>query len=422
MDVIQTNKKLKIAVFHNLSPGGAMNILQNHVAFLIENGHHVDLVVLDTVATESSLLKSIVNNYYEFPVKRSVFQSLVKNIINLLPINIKLDDNSRFSISFNQIKKAQKKIAEFINNDEYDIFLSEQDGFFSFSPVLLKYIKKPTIYYCQQPMTNEKIINDLIIDLNFSRNPFFNKILEKLYPHMKNKWARLDVEYAQYANNILANSFYAHEKILSVYGKNSQVSYLGIDDNIFFPRNFEREDYILSAGAITPEKGYDFLIKSIGFINHKIRPKIYIVGYSASKEWLNYLKLLAEEYDVNLKIFEGISNDKLAEMYNKAKIFCFTNFLSTFGLVSLEAMACGTPVVAVKEGGIREVINHGEDGFLVPRDEEEFAKAITNLLKNQELWNYISNNSKKSIQKYWTKKHASQRLLNHMYKVLEKNK
>ncbi|RAP48958.1 MAG: glycosyl transferase, partial [Methanosphaera sp. rholeuAM74] len=148
---------------------------------------------------------------------------------------------------------------------------------------------------------------------------------------------------------------------------------------MFVPLNFQRDNYVLSVGTCIPPKGYDFLINSIAHIDKSQRPELVIIGNSSDEGWVNYLKNLANEKDVDLDILTMISDEELIRLYNKAKMVVYAPYLEPFGYVPLEAMACGTPVVAVKEGGIKETVIHNKTGLLTQRDEKAFARAITTL-------------------------------------------
>jgi glycosyltransferase involved in cell wall biosynthesis len=93
-----------------------------------------------------------------------------------------------------------------------------------------------------------------------------------------------------------------------------------------------------------------------------------------------YIKNLASRLKVNLKIVKGIKsgldNKKLVGLYNKAKLFLFAPYNEPFGLVVLEAMSCGLPVVGVNEGGLRETIIDGKNGWLCSRNAKKFAETI----------------------------------------------
>ena len=118
-------------------------------------------------------------------------------------------------------------------------------------------------------------------------------------------------------------------------------------------------------------------------------------------------------------MLSGISYDELIKLYNEVKLVLFTPYLEPFGLVPLESFACGTPVIGVKEGGVRETVKHGENGLLLDRDERIFAKGIEELLINQELWNKCSKYGPIYIDEFWTLNHAGERLLTNFYNILD---
>jgi glycosyltransferase involved in cell wall biosynthesis len=124
---------------------------------------------------------------------------------------------------------------------------------------------------------------------------------------------------------------------------------------------------------------------------------------------------------VDIDILTMISDEELIRLYNKAKMVVYAPYLEPFGYVPLEAMACGTPVVGVKEGGLRESILHNKTGLLTQRNEKDFANAIIKLLENQELWDRLSQTGVKYIDCVWTLDKAGERLINHIYRILEEN-
>lgn len=412
------DRKLKIAIFHNVPEGGGKRALINHILYFKSKGHTVDVFTIkhyDFSKCDIDMpLKPIADNYYEFPMENTFFSKFIDSLSTISNKCFKTNLSKGLSLFFSikPLDKTEKIIAEEINKKDYDIVHCDHDVYGG-TPPFLKYIEKPTAYYCHEPVRDDKIINDLNNKISTD-----NYIVKKIKRHVKNKTLKFDREYAEYSTNILANSFFSHEAILKTFGKNSQVSYLGVNTDMFHPLNKERKNYVLSVGVIHPHKGFDFIIKSIAHIEKSIRPKLIIVTYNIQDNLLEYIKQLAKSKDVELEILASVSDEKLVELYNEAKLFVFGSFLEPFGLVSLEAMACGTPVVAVAEGGQREIIKDGETGFLVQRDEYSFSDAINKILTNEELWKEMSENCKKSIMDFWTLDHEGERLLNNFYKIL----
>ena len=194
---------------------------------------------------------------------------------------------------------------------------------------------------------------------------------------------KIDKKNASFAKHILTSSYFSRESILRSYGLNSFVSYLGVDTELFKPLGIPKEDFVLSVGRLIPRKGFDFIVSSLGTIDAEIRPRLIVVSDEADIHFKNSLEQLAERIGVELRIESLIADDELVSLYNKAKLVLYAPYLEPFGLVPLEAMACGTPVVAVKEGGIRESVMHDKTGILTQRDENMFAHAVMDLLANE---------------------------------------
>lgn len=409
-------RRLKIAVFHNLPSGGAKRSLYTYVEYLTKQGHIVDVFIPDTANEEYLPLDSVASNVIKYDVKPSFFREKIYSIFSYVPAIIK-------RVSVNNVMKTEQKIAEDLNDSSYDIVYCEQDQF-TMTPVIFKYLTKPSVYYCQQPIRHEKIldkVNSQKVRAGIFNNPLVRPFADMFVNYVETRDYERDIEFAEYSTNLLANSYFSHENILRQYGKNAHVSYIGVDNKKFVPLNLKRDNYVLSVGTCIPPKGYDFIIRSISNIPKDIRPELVIVGNSSDELWVEYLKDLARERDVDLDILTMISDDELINLYNRAKMVVYAPYLEPFGYIPLEAMACGTPVVGVKEGGVRETVLHNKTGLLAQRDEKDFADAVIRLLKDDELWNRLSSTGIKYIESAWTLEKAGERLLEHIYRILEEN-
>ncbi|MFA0834455.1 MAG: glycosyltransferase family 4 protein [Methanobacterium formicicum] len=398
------SEKLKIAIFHNLPSGGAKRALHGFVKYLSTSGHTVDLYIPETANEEFLPLEGMVRDMHVFPVKKSWFRSLVYSTFSYVPAIFK-------PISIKNVDQAEKAIAQTINQGDYDVVFSEQDQFVM-APYFLKYVEKPTVYYCQQPPRREKILEKISEDKRKKR--LLEPLIKRYINHVIASEMNLDLKNVQYARYMIANSYYSHESILRSYGLNSYVSYLGVDVELFKPLGLPREGFVLSVGTCIPPKGYDFIINSLALVDEKVRPKLIIVSNMGDEQWKDYLREMATGLGVDLEILRGIDDDKLVSLYNRAKMVLYAPYLEPFGLVPLEAMACGTPVVAVKEGGVRETVIHNENGFLTQRDEILFAEAVTQLLDNEEKRIKLAQNALEMVQRDWSLESAGERLVDHL--------
>lgn len=409
------HKKLKIAVFHNLPAGGAIKALHDNIGFLKKHGHHVDVYTTEISNKSFAPLDELADNHYVYQIKRSKFRKfIIKTMEKILPYS-HFDDDSKIFIKFSDYKSTLKNMAKDIDDKNYDLVFLEQDILFSFSSPILKYIKSLKVYYCAQPSRyHEKILSKFKPE-----KPFYSKIFNKFY---EEKYANLDSEYAQYADYILCNSYFTHENILRSYGLNARVSYLGVNINQFSPLNLHRKNIVMSVGSIDYRKGTEFIIKSLGNVDKNIRPKFLNVGYGRNQKYMDYLYNLADTLEVDFEILNDISYNDLIKLYNEVKIVLFTPYLEPFGLIPLEAFSCGTPVIGVNEGGLKETIKHMENGLLLDRDEIMFAEGMAELLLNQDLWNKFAEYGPKYVNDFWTLDHAGERLLNHFYRILDEEK
>lgn len=213
------------------------------------------------------------------------------------------------------------------------------------------------------------------------------------------------------ASVVIALSEDMKRKINDIYtGKNIIILPNGIELEAF-KEVYARKQYhktgktIIFVGTLRPVKGLNYLIKAMSIIHKKSSDvNLLIVGDGPDRE-----KLQTLVQDLNLQdciFFAGrVSNDKIPEYMAQADIFALPSLSESFGIVNIEAMASGLPIVTTNVGGLPEIVKNGENGFVVEsKNPEAFAEKILLILNNSELEEKISERNREKAKEYsWDK-------------------
>ena len=184
----------------------------------------------------------------------------------------------------------------------------------------------------------------------------------------------------------------------------------GVDPEVFHPirqadarralGRDECEQMVLFVGRIEQIKGIDVLLRAIGILFRaypELRNELCLLvvggaldadGSEAETEKIVELRRLVHEHRLEDTVdFVGSQDQsRLALFYNAADICAVPSLTESFGLVALEAMACGTPVVGTRVGGLQTVIEHDRSGLLVPAgDDTALAEAMARMLLDHAL-------------------------------------
>lgn len=398
---------MKIAIYHNLPSGGAKRTLYESMKRLSQR-HTLDVYTLDTSDQNFCNLKHLSNNEFILhfsPSKR--FHS---------PFG-RLNQFQRWQ-DLQRLDKLARQTAKTIDEGKYDLVFA-QPCMWTQAPLVLRYLKTPAIYYCHEPPRHIYESPFRGADAKIGLHSALDAMdpLIRLY---RTTARRLDKSAVCAAQLVLVNSVFIRDRVRQIYELESVISYHGVDTDIFCPEPHNRErPYVLSVGAIQPHKGFDFLVESLGLISEEIRPPLYLIGNMENPREQNLLQTLAKEKGVELQIEVGVDQGTLIRRYNDAALVAYAPHNEPFGLVPLEAMACGKPVVGVKEGGVKETVVDNFTGRLVDRDTRKFAEAVQLLLENPALAAQYGNNGRRHVLENWSWEKSADNLEQHMYRIAQ---
>ncbi|HZW79304.1 MAG TPA: glycosyltransferase family 4 protein, partial [Candidatus Deferrimicrobiaceae bacterium] len=176
-------------------------------------------------------------------------------------------------------------------------------------------------------------------------------------------------------DQILVNSSFSRESVLRAFGVDSKVCYLGVDTERFTCQNKKRENFTVCVAALLPTKNIEFLIRSLATICAARRPKLVLISNMIDESYLDQVQDLAGKTGVDFELKHRIADAELIDLLNRARMMLYAPRLEPFGYAPVEANACGLPVVAVAEGGVRETIQDGINGLLVEHEPQCMAQA-----------------------------------------------
>ncbi len=389
---------MKIAIFHNLPTGGAKRSLYEWVKRLSLQ-HHFDLFTYSSTSETYLDIRPYMKNV-------NVYGNALPNSsgYNLITKAMLLKN----------LASATRLMASDIQKGGYD-FIFVHHCVYIQSPLILKYTNIPKLYFCQEPF--RRVYEPRPLKKDSLKSLLKDLLIRATDMVLK----RIDSANAHAADMVLANSNYSRDYISKAYQISAITNYLGVDVSLFKPIHQSKGNEILSVGRLNPIKGHDFVIQSLGLIENHIRPNLKIICDSSNQAYKDYLIKLAHNSHVQCD-FQEVSGNQMPNIYNTAVLTVFAPILEPLGLVPIESMACGVPVVGIREAGIRETIRDNETGLLTERNPQEFADAIKELITNPKKRKEMGLAGSCYVRQEWSWERSTERLEKQMIYLIDSQK
>ena len=368
--------KIVFVTTHLTLVGGAGKFIIDYANKFCELGHNVSVII-----------QKIDRIIYKFDHK-----------ISIIEIGGPLPSSFFYWLLFKKIKKKYLKVLNRIN---CDIFFSHLFPTNYFCANICKKKNYKHIYYCHEPF---RYFHDNLFFGNLSQIKKFLCLFFRLF------FKKYDIKGTLKADNIICNSNFTRSRVKEIFFRNSYLYYPVLDtsDNCEFYKldlrrklNLKNDTPIIFTLSLTHHmKGVKLLIIIFKIILEKIPETFLLIGGRVTKENELIIKKLTKKLKIpnNKIIFYGyIDQKELNNIYAKSTLTFYTAINEPFGLIPLESMKCGTPVIAF-EGGPSETIINGITGFLIKnQDTNQFAQKAIKLMKDKELYKKFSKNAKTHI-------------------------
>jgi len=247
----------------------------------------------------------------------------------------------------------------------YDIIISSESG-----PAKGVITRPDSVHicYCHSPM---RYIWDMHKGYQLGASFFKKLIMGPILNYMR-IW---DVTSSSRVDYFIANSCFISQRIMKFYRRNSTVIYPPVDCSNFYISN-SLDDYYLIVGELVGYKKVDLAIRAF----NKIGKKLVVIGEG------ELFKKMSATAGSNVKLLGRVPNAELCKYYSKCKALIFPG-VEDFGIVPIEAMASGRPVLAFRKGGALDYIIEGTTGlFFDEQNEDSIIKVINEFEANETIF------------------------------------
>ncbi|HYG22143.1 MAG TPA: glycosyltransferase family 4 protein [Verrucomicrobiae bacterium] len=412
---------MKIAVWHNLPSGGGKRALFHHVEGLLAQGHKVEAWCPPT-ADQTYL-----------PLSQLCRENVVPLASRAGGRKVRWRPVSAMTARLGAMDEHCLLCAADIQSKGFDLLFANSCAAFAVSPIA-RHVQIPSVIYLGEPFRHlYECMPGSQHGAGFpwaalperagqSRSRYFkSQLADLLGKRALRLQVREEIRNAKAFSTILVNSLFSRETVLRTYGLESRVCYLGVDVKGFKPTGEPKEGFVVGLGGLYAAKGPDRALRALATIPDAARPPFLWIGnMSPSSGYAKSLADLARSLQVRWETRIRVPDAELVSILSRASVLLYTPRLEPFGLAPLEANACGTSVVGIAEGGLRESIHHGANGRLVNHfDPDELGRLVAELTGSRELAREEGANARRHVENHWAAASGMARLTNELSRTLE---
>ena len=383
---MRQSDRLRVALFHELPPGGALRALFE-VLKRLPSEFEIDLFTADVTAADrfSDLAAGTYRLDMSTVVAATRIYQLPPAVRFLAP---RIGRYGSFVLAGEAMRRVQRRMARDINTGGYDVAYLHACRFSLSVPIAEWLSDVPTVFYAQEA---RRVGFEAPMPPPVSQARRRKALIRLLRPPYELVCRRRDRQAVGAVDLVLCNSHFSADVLTAAYGVDPVVCYLGVDSTMFSPSSDNASETagrdadclrVLTVGALHPVKGHDLAIAGTAHAAERmsLRGEVHVVYERERPGYAAELERLARSLGVELHLHRGITDECLVDQYRVAQVTVCAARLEPFGLTVLESTSCGTPVVAVAQGGYRETVVDSVNGYLAQRNADSVGDGIIRIV------------------------------------------
>ena len=309
-----------------------------------------------------------------------IYEYLFVNVLKSIPsIRVKIQTNEKWARGIRKVVApiVNVRILNKVRNDDVVIFNSSKFIYWILVLPLIRLLGNKRVYVIHHHF--------MYLDCKWYEYPL--NVMEKLL--------------LRCADRLIIPSPYVKE-LVECLRLNNSVFYLPIPfEKKLWQKLNPQEGRLLFVGTVEKRKGLKYLIEAMTFVkNANVKCVLDVVGKVVDEIYFENMKQIVEEYKLDVTFHGFVSLEQKERLYASADIFVFPSLLEGYGMVLMEAMGYGLPIVAFNNSAMPYSVENGINGYLADNlNSKHFAEYIIRILSDRTLRAKLSKGASEIFEK-----------------------